>query len=523
MTDNRCLHAELIAAFNSREWDRVSALSTPLLADYPDDADVHFIAGAAALERHELRRALRHLNRAFALAPQRAEFPAGLARALLTAGESRRAKEFADIAWACAPSNATTLNILGNIFSECSAHAMALLAFKRAVVLAPRHASFRYNLATSLVNAGDIARAESEIEACLLSNPHHWRSHLALAHLATQTPAKNHLARLSALLASHVEDTEAQICLHMALAKEHEDIGDFSASFDHLIQGKQLAGSALPYFAEQDTAVFDAIKRVDSATKPRQGHDSNEPIFVFGMPRTGTTLVERILSSHPEVASAGELREFGIAIRKACGADLLTSSHDSITARISAIDWRQLGEIYLGSTRHVTGHTPHFIDKFTHNFLYAGFIAKTFPNAKMICLRRNPVDTCLSNFRQLFSRKLPYYNYSFDLANTGNYFILFDRLITYWRQRLPGRILEVDYEDLVHAQRATTKMIIDFCRLPWHEGCLNFHANTSPVATASSVQVRTTMYTSAVRRWHKYRPQLADLLSILERAGIKID
>lgn len=290
-----------------------------------------------------------------------------------------------------------------------------------------------------------------------------------------------------------------------------------------MIQGKKLAGSTLHHSTEQDIAAFDAIQRIDSTMKPGYGHDSTEPIFVFGMPRTGTTLVERILSSHPDVASAGELREFGIAIRKACGIGLLASSRHATTARISAIDWKQLGETYLRSTRHVTGRAPRFIDKFTHNFPYAGFIARTFPNAKLACLRRNPVDTCLSNFRQLFSRKLPYYNYSFDLADTGNYFILFDRLMAYWRQRLPGRILEVDYENLVHAQRATTKKIIDFCGLPWHESCLDFHANASPVATASSVQVRAAMYTSAVRRWHKYRPQLAGLQSLLERAGIMID
>lgn len=159
MTDSSRLHAQLIDAFNGREWDRVSALSMPLLAACPDDADLHFIAGTAALERRELRRALQHLHRAFELAPRRAEFPANLARALSMPGESRQAKEFADVAWACSPSNPATLDILGNVYSECSAHAMALLAFKQAVMLAPRHAPLRYNLATGFVNAGDIAQA----------------------------------------------------------------------------------------------------------------------------------------------------------------------------------------------------------------------------------------------------------------------------------------------------------------------------------------------------------------------------
>lgn len=523
MTDSRHLHAQLIDAFNGRKWDRVVTLSAPLLTVFPNSADLHFITGTAALERRELRRALRHLHRAYELAPHRPEFSTNLAQALLTAGESRRAKELADVAWTNAPLNPTTLDILGNVYSGCGAHDMALMAFERAVTLVPGHASLRYNLATSLISTGNIARAESEIEKCLLSNPHHWRSHLARSHLSTQTPSRNHVAHLNSLLAANAEDVEAQTCLNLALAKEHEDIGDFAKSFDHLIQGKQLAGSHLHYATEQDKAVFDAIQRIDSMVRPGRGHDSVEPIFVFGMPRTGTTLVERILSSHPDVASAGELREFGIAIRKACGIELLASPHGAIVDRLNALDWRQAGEIYLLSTRHLTGHTPRFIDKFTHNFLYAGFIARAFPNAKLICLRRNPVDTCLSNFRQLFDRKLPYYSYSFDLTDTGNYFILFDRLMTHWRQRLPARILEVNYEDLIHTQRTTTAKILDFCELPWHESCVDFHANASPVSTASSVQVRTAIYDSAVQRWHRYRPQLAGLLSLLEEAGIMID
>jgi hypothetical protein len=349
---------------------------------------------------------------------------------------------------------------------------------------------------------------------------------LSLAQLRRQTPTSNHVERLQAQLSQTGTDATsapALICLHLALAKEYEDLADYPNAFKHLARGK-TAGANRDYSIRQDEALFTAIaETIPQPHTTAEGCPSEEPIFIIGMPRTGTTLVERIISSHPEVHSAGELLNFGMSLKHLSGSPPSAWINAETIARARDVDWRQLGETYLSSTRPGTAHKPRFIDKLPHNFLYAGFIANAFPNAKIICLRRDPMDTCLSNFRQLFPSRSSHFGYSYDLLDTGRYYVLFDRLMAHWQRMFPGRILEVQYETLVDAQESSSRQLLDFCGLPWHDGCLHFEQNPSPVATASVVQVREPIYRSALQRWKHYAPQLRELHGLLREAGIRLD
>lgn len=309
----------------------------------------------------------------------------------------------------------------------------------------------------------------------------------------------------------------------MALAKEHEDLGDYDKAFRHLAQAKSAGRSRVHYSIRQDEHLFEILTRAFPQPQPATAGDpTEEPIFVIGMPRTGTTLVERILSSHPDVHGAGELQNFAVALQRMSGSQTPFLHDVAAMARVHGLDWMQLGASYLDSTRPATGHTLRFIDKLPHNFLYAGFIAHALPRARIICLRRNPVDTCLSNFRQLFDQQSANFGYSLDLLDTGRYYILFDRLMAHWQRAFPGRILELDYETMVGAQEATTRQLLEYCGLPWHDACLHFEENPAPVATLSASQVRVPLYRSAVGRWKNYQPQLAGLLALLSAGGIEI-
>ncbi|MEO8778160.1 MAG: sulfotransferase, partial [Rhodanobacter sp.] len=360
-----------------------------------------------------------------------------------------------------------------------------------------------------------------ELEACIAINPGYWKAHLTLAQQRRQSATDNHIARLQSLLLGQDTNLEAQTYLHMALAKEYEDCADYSTAFAHYTRGKSAAGAARGYAIAQDEALFAAITAefpaVETATR---GFSSNEPIFVIGMPRSGTTLVERIISSHPDVYSAGELLNFGYALKRASGSRTPLILDDDTMQRSRGLDWVALGSGYVASTRPATGQQPRFIDKLPHNFLYAGWIARALPNAKIICLRRDPLDTCLSNFRQLFARQSPHFGYSFSLLDTGRYYGLFDRLMAHWQRVLPGRILEVQYETLVDAQETSTRQLLEFCQLPWDDQCLKFEDNVAPVNTASVVQVRSPIYRGSLRRWKKYEPQLGELQAVLATAGI---
>jgi len=239
------------------------------------------------------------------------------------------------------------------------------------------------------------------------------------------------------------------------------------------------------------------------------------------MPRTGTTLVDRILSSHPDVFSAGEMTQFALVIKRMTN----TPSNKVLDAETldasSTLDFAAVGARYLDSTRPRTGHTRRFIDKMPLNFFYAALIHAALPDARIICLRRNPMDTCLSNFRQLFSTRFPYYDYAYDLLDTGRYYERFNALIETWRRVLPAeRFIEVDYESIIANQEAETRRLLTFCDLPWNDACLAFHTNAAPVATASSVQVRSPIYTSSVGRWQRYGEKLDPLRALFDAARI---
>ena len=519
----RARYAEAIDALNRGDWARAQNVAMHLLREVPPHAGVYFVAGVAARELLQIPLALECLRTAVELNPKRADYVAQLARALSQASEPGQALVVADKALALEPADAASLDTLGMVYTQVHDYAKAARMFGRVVEVEPGQARYRFNYATSLIHAGDIAGAERELEACLSLDPNYWKAYLSLAHLRRQTDSDNHLARLKEMLPRVEGDTNGELFVNLALSKEYEDLGAYPEAFDHLVAGKSAVRRTRDYDSSADAALFAAIRdasplRADAA----DGCASEEPIFVMGMPRTGTTLIERIISSHPDVYSAGELQNFGVALKRASGSRTQPMLDIDTIQRSSRLDWRSLGQKYLDSTRPATAHHARFIDKLPHNFLFAGFIAAALPKARLICLRRDPMDTCLSNFRQLFSLNSSHYNYSLDLLDTGRYYVEFDRLMAFWRQHLPGRILEIDYETVVENQEATTRKLLDFCGLSWNDACLNFQDNAAPVATASAVQVREPVYRSAMKRWKRYEAQLSGLRTLLVESGIPV-
>ena len=522
MNEAQRLYAEAVEALNRRQWEAAHAMGLRLVGMVPGHGGVHFVAGVAALQLQRLPEGVRHLQRAVHLSPKRADYAAQFARALAMARLTREALVAADAAAAMGPDDAATLDTLGVVYTQANEHAKAIALFEHAARKLPGHAAYRFNLGTSHTFLGDLDMAEREYEACLARDPGHGKAHLALAQLRKATGDANHLTRLHALLGD-AGDAASRMYLHLALAKEHEDLGDYPRAFAHLTAGKAAGGEGRGYRSERDAALFAAIEQATpAASVATGGSESEEPIFVIGMPRSGTTLVDRILSSHPSVHSAGELQNFGVVLKRASGSRTPELLDVDTVVRASSVDWQKLGDAYVASTRPATAGKPRFIDKLPHNFMYAGFIARALPKARIICLRRNPMDSCLGNFRQLFAQSTPYYDYSFDLLDTGRYYLLFDRLMRHWRDTMPGRILEIDYESIVDDQEGSTRRLLAHCGLEWDEACMRFNDNAAPVATASAVQVRQPLHRDALQRWKRYEPQLTGLRRLLEAGGIVV-
>jgi tetratricopeptide (TPR) repeat protein len=447
--------------------------------------------------------------------------------------ETRQALHVAQQAYALNPASAPVLNTLGTVFSHCGDHATALACYERAVrslqhnpasagnSSANWQADLYFNLGASLQFAGRFADAGNAYEQAIALQPQLYKAHSALSLLQPQTPDRNHLQRLQSLR-SDVLTPQDQLHLGHAIAKEQEDLQEYRESLASLAWAKQAQAAQVAYCANADTALFAGIRHhftADVCAAQVQACNSPEPVFIVGMPRTGTTLVEQILASHSQVFAAGELQNFPLLVKRMTQSPSADVLDLETLQRASQLDMAALGAAYIDSTRPATGRTAHFIDKLPLNVLYLGLIKRALPNAKLICLRRDPMDTCLSNYRQLFATNFKYYHYNYDLLDCGRYFIEFDRLMRHWRDVLPGAIYEVPYEKLVENPEHTTRELLAHCDLPWEEQCLSFHQRKGSVATASAVQVRQGIYTSSVNRWQRYGDALQPLYELLKSAG----
>jgi tetratricopeptide (TPR) repeat protein len=520
------LQAQLIQAFNRNDWPRVQQLAAQLQPLTPADAMAPFMAGVAHMQLGHLPQAADLLRQATELEPRRADFIAQYSKALGMMRYLKEARAQADRAMALGPSDPMTLDTLGVTYVQAHAHQEAIDAFRRQVALAPNLPLARFRLAYSLSAMGDAEAADRELEACIRIDPRFWAAHLSLAKLKRQTQQSNHIERLTALLARYGNVSEAQKYLNMALAKEREDLGDYASAFEHYRLGNAVGRERRRDSSKRDREIFERLmESFPTTNEPSRSDDlGHQAIFVIGMPRTGTTLMDRILSSHPDVQSAGELQVFPPLVQRLSGSHLPVLADPSLPALVRGFDWRRLGADYLSATQPYAERALRFIDKMPLNYLYAGFIARALPGAKIVCLRRDPMDACVGTFRHLFEEYgSSFYDYSFDVMDTAHYYVGFDRLIAHWKQAFPGRIHEVQYEALVSSQEETTRALIDFCGLPWDDACLQPERNMAPVNTPNAWQVRAPVYRGALGRWKHYVPQLREVHEFFAEAGVLSD
>jgi len=342
------------------------------------------------------------------------------------------------------------------------------------------------------------------------------------SELRPQTPERNHLRDLERALAAANAGWSQEVPLRYALAKEYEDLGEYAQSWRHLSEGASLRRRHLQYDPRVDLATVDWIRKAFPPGAPAAGGAASaEPIFIVGMPRSGSTLVDRILGGHSQVYCAGELPDFAAAVVAAAeqrhGRRL---PRQELIAASATLDFSAVGEDYLRRTRPRTGHRPHFTDKLPLNYLYCGLIARALPEARIVHVTRGPMATCFGLFKALFDRGYPF---SYDLCELADYYSGYRRLMDHWSAALPGRIIEINYERLVADPEAETRRLLDALGLPWQPRCLDFPENPAPVATASAAQVRRPIYQSAVSLWRNYQRELGPLAERLRAGGIEVD
>ena len=424
------------------------------------------------------------------------------------------------------PNSHDASNLMGRVAFERGELDISVAHFRRALALKPDLADAYNNMGNALKELGRLEEAlDAYIEALRL-DPDISGVYINLADSNKFTPGDPHLAAMEALAAKGDGLSKAdRMRLDFALGKAYADLKDYARSFKHLHAGNAAKRATVVYDEPANAALFDriaaAFPREVIAAKSGGGDSSAAPIFILGMPRSGTTLVEQIIASHPLAFGAGELQTLNDVVLAVRGVDGNPLSYPEFVAALDAGALRQIGARYVAllrglAAKHGRGDAERITDKMPSNYYFVGLIHLVLPNAKIIHTMRGPVDTCVSCFSKLFVAEQ---NHTYELGELGRYYKRYERLMTHWRAVLPeGRILDVRYEDVVADLEREARRIIAHCALPWHNKCLSFHEAERPIRTASATQVRQPIYTSAIGRWRVYEEHLGPLLQELDMA-----
>jgi tetratricopeptide (TPR) repeat protein len=523
----------------------------------PDYSEAFNNRGEALRALGRFEEALASFDSALALNPRSAEAANNRGNALLSLQRPREALAAFDAALACDPLNARAHNNRGGAFRDLGRFEEALACYDAALAIdqnyawahnnranvlndlgRPQEALASYDRALALnanfveghdnrgillVELGRLDEAIQSIKQAIALAPQRIRSYYNLTLFSKTRPGDSHIAAMESLARDMPSLSEGeQIDLNFALGKVFADLGDYERAFPRLSVGNALKRKQMRYHEATALELLARTRRAFPAALIRpgegRGDPSDIPVFVIGMPRSGTTLVEQILASHPSVHGAGEIKDFQKAAVALGAHGENALRFPEAGAALPDEEISRLGADYVARLRAMAPTATRIVNKTPENFRFLGLIHKALPNARIIHARRDPVDTCVSCFSQCFFEEVPY---AYDLGELGRYYRAYEALMAHWRETLPqGSILEVQYEDVVADLEGQARRIVAHCGLDWDQACLDFHQSERSVRTASVTQVRQPIYKNSIGRWRAYEEFLGPLLAELEASTV---
>ncbi|MGV7217105.1 sulfotransferase [Bradyrhizobium sp. UFLA05-112] len=494
-------------AFAGGDLAATERICAQLLAGNSSDWRIWALLTETAFSRGRQDAAIVSADRAVALAPANPIALALRAKCLFVSGQTRQACEVTEAAAKHLGDAPDALDAVGAMFGLLGLQQRARELFRRALERQPGVPQYLFNLAAAERMIGALDDAEMHCDAAIAGDRHYGLAHYLRSDLRIQTADRNHVDEMEALIREGRLSPPAEIMLHFALGKEYEDLELWGNAFDHVEAGCHLQHRSLPRAPAAEIGEVDAIIQAHTRrwieAAPR-GHAEAAPVFVTGLPRTGTTLVERIIASHSTMHSVGETSAFTAEMRRA------------MVARPGGRDLEGIGRRYLDTAAALrVPDNVRFIDKTLENYLYCGLIHAALPSAKIILVQRHPMDSCWAIYKAHFRGK---FSFSYHQIELAEYYLAYRRLSQHWRSVLPpDAMMEIKYEDIVRDQAAASREIIRFLGLAWEDEVMRFHESPAPSATASAVQVRRPVYASSVGKWRHHAERLAPLRERLAR------
>jgi tetratricopeptide (TPR) repeat protein len=500
--------------------DEASECCRRLLTAKPDLVEGHFLVGLIALELKQTWIAVSAFGSVTTLKKDHGAAWANLARVLMQAGQPGRADKALESAVKYHDNNPVVLDLIGSTYGLLGDQQEASVWIEKAVQKEPAGVPFLVNRANNHMFLGELDDAEKVLRKVLAVQGTNANAHWILSNVR-KAASRNHVEQLE-MLVRQDRDPRALAFLNYGLGKELEDLEEWDAAFDAFARGAAARRTTLDFDEVPEVEMYAAFAELFT-TKWLQdgsiGHEDSSPIFVIGQPRSGTTLVERIITSHSMVHSAGELKQFGTAVRRLSKYSEPTRYSAKLAQHAAVVDTEKLGKAYMATSEKLRGTTPRFVDKLPPNYLYLPLILKALPNAKIVHLTRNPMDACFASFKQLFADAYPH---SYEQAEMARHHARYFHLMETWRERFGERFFDISYEETAGDLEPNARALMRFLDLPWEDACLNFHKQDAAVTTASAVQVREPAHTRSIGRWRRYADQLSLMQKTLQEQGVPL-
>ncbi len=491
------------------------AICKELLKRNPDEVNAMRLLAKVAMVAGRWRKAENVLYRALQLAPTFDDARLDMARVLKEQDRVEDAVDCTGEVVERSPRHAPAWYLHASLLAIVGRYEEALAAYERAIALRAYNPPAYIGMGHLLKTLGRQAEGIEAYRTAIEQQPDFAEVYWSLANLKTFRFTPEEIGVIETYVAGDQLDDDARVHFLFTLGKAYEDQREFERSFDYYQQACAVQRMRIVYDPVETQLLHERIRSVFNAefiaSRAGRGCDDPAPIFIVGLPRSGSTLIEQILASHSQVEGTAELPDVGRVIsglsRQGGG-----KTYPEAVVDMEAEDWWAAGESYLLRTERHRSGLAYFTDKMPNNFASIGMIHLMLPNAKIIDARRHPLDSCFGSFKQHFALGQ---TFSYDLEELGEFYLEYRAMMRHWHRVLPGKVLELRYEDMVADQLTQTRRLLDFCGLPWEESCLRFHETERAVRTASSEQVRQPIYNSSINHWRHFRRQLQPLIDVL--------